>query len=151
MKKRASSSKNAKEAAPEQQHPVIRYVPSTISNAQLYTRLTDAVDKDCQDAWGEPLHLHLYTYEAELATALRAQSGGAWAAKLDLECKSFQNEEAGVDYKNEGSTNGIIQVNWNQVVTGTPDAMRRKIRKSTVLDGLVTRLSRSPCPRTTTR
>ena len=146
MKKRASSSKNAKEAAPEQQHPVIRYVPSTISNAQLYTRLTDAVDKDCQDAWGEPLHLHLYTYEAELATALRAQSGGAWAAKLDLECKSFQNEEAGVDYKNEGSTNGIIQVNWNQVVTGTPDAMRRKIRKSTVLDGLVTRLSLFPMP-----
>lgn len=146
MKKRAASSKNAKEAAPEQLHPVIRYVPSTISNSQLYTRLTDALDKECLDAWGEPLHLHLYTYEAELATALRAQSGGAWAAKLDLECKSFQNEEAGVDYKNDGSPNGLIQINWNQVITGTPDAMRRKVRKSTVLDGLVTRLALFPMP-----
>jgi hypothetical protein len=32
-------------------------------------------------------------------------------------------------------------VNWNQVVTGTPDAMSRKIKPSTVLDGLVTRLA----------
>ena len=139
MKKRAASTKNAKEEAPEQLHPVIRYVPSTISNAQLYTRLTDAVDKEAVDAWGDPLHLHLFTFESELATALRSQKSGAWAEKLDLECKSFQNEAAGVDYMNSPS-NGVIQINWNQVITGTPDAMRRKIRKSTVLDGLVTRL-----------
>ena len=145
MKARSASSKNAKEAAPEQQHPVIRYLPSTISNAMLYRRLTDAIDTTTTDAHGEPTHLHCYTFEAELATALRAQQG-SWAGKLDLECKSFQNEMAGVDYANDQSQNGIIEINWNQVITGTPDALRRKIRKSTVLDGLVTRLAVFPMP-----
>ena len=145
MKKRAASSKNAKSEAPEQQHPVIRYVPSTISNAMLYRRLTDAVDNEAIGPDGQPMHLHCYTCEAELATALRAQQG-SWAGKLDLECKSFQNEVAGVDYANDQSVNGIIQVNWNQVVTGTPDAMGRKIRPGTVLDGLVTRLVVFPMP-----
>lgn len=133
---RATSSKAQKADALKQQHPVIRYVPSTISNAKLYARLTDAKE----EVGGEEMHLHLYTFEAELATALRVQTG-SWAGKLDLECKSFQNEEAGVDYANEQSVNGIIQVNWNQVITGTPDAMNRKIKPLTVLDGLVTRLA----------
>ena len=145
MKKRAASSKNARSEAPEQQHPVIRYVPSTISNAMLYRRLTDAVDDKVMDYDQQPIHLHCFTCEAELATALRAQQG-SWAGKLDLECKSFQNEEAGVDYANDQSVNGIIQVNWNQVITGTPDALRRKIRPATVLDGLVTRLCIFPMP-----
>lgn len=145
MKKRAASSKNAKAEAPEQKHPVIRYVPSTISNAMLYRRLIDAVDGNVMGPDGQPIHLHVYTCEAELATALRAQQG-SWAGKLDLECKSFQNEVAGVDYANDQSVNGIIQVNWNQVITGTPDAMARKIRPTTILDGLATRLVLFPMP-----
>jgi hypothetical protein len=145
MKKRAASSKNAKSEAPEQQHPVIRYVPSTISNAMLYRRLTDAVDNDSFGSDGQPLHLHCYTLEPELATALRAQTG-SWAGKNDLELKSFHNEYAGVDFANDQSVNGIIQVNWNQVVSGTQEAMSRKIRPSTVLDGLVTRLCLFPMP-----
>ncbi len=139
---RQTSSTAQRKAAQEIKHPVIRYVPSTISNAKLYRRLTDAVE----DWNGEPLHLHLYTCEAELATALRSQVG-SWAGKLDLECKSFQNEYAGVDYQNEQSVNGIIQVNWNQVISGTPDAMLKKIKPSTVLDGLVTRLALFVMPR----
>ena len=145
MKKRAASSKNAKSEAPEQQHPVIRYVPSTISNAMLYRRLTDAIDNDAMGPDGQPMHLHCYTIEPELATALRAQTG-SWAGKNDLELKSFHNETAGVDYANDQSTNGIIQVNWNQVVTGTQEAMNRKIKPSMVLDGLVTRLVLFPMP-----
>ena len=92
-----------------------------------------------------PLHLHIYTMEPELATALRAQQG-SWAGKNDLELKSFHNEYAGVDYANDQSVNGIIQVNWNQVVTGTPESMGRKIRPLMVLDGLVTRLVLFPMP-----
>lgn len=145
MKKRAASSKNARAEAPEQQHPVIRYVPSTISNAMLYRRLTDAIDNEAIGPDGQPMHLHCYTCEAELATALRAQTG-SWAGKNDLELKSFHNEVAGVDYANDQSVNGIIQVNWNQVVSGTLEALNRKIRPSTVLDGLVTRLAIFPMP-----
>lgn len=146
MKKRAASSKDAKAAAPEQQHPCIRYVPSSISNAMLYRRLTDAIDNESQTPDGQtPLHLHIYTMEPELATALRAQQG-SWAGKNDLELKSFHNEYAGVDFANDQSVNGIIQVNWNQVVTGTPESLSRKIKPLTVLDGLVTRLVLFPMP-----
>ncbi len=145
MKKRSASSKNAKQEAPDQQHPVVRYVPSTISNAVLYRRLTDGVDPSATGPDGQPMHLHLYTAEPELATALRAQQG-SWAAKNDLELKSFHNEYAGVDFANDQSVNGIIQVNWNQVVSGTQEAMGRKIRPSMVLDGLVTRLVLYPMP-----
>ena len=146
MKKRAASSKDAKAAAPDQQHPCIRYVPSSISNAMLYRRLTDAIDNDSATPDGQtPLHLHIYTMEPELATALRAQQG-SWAGKNDLELKSFHNEYAGVDFANDQSVNGIIQVNWNQVVTGTPESLSRKIKPLTVLDGLVTRLVLFPMP-----
>ena len=134
--RRATSRKDQGKESQEIKHPVIRYVPSTISNAKFYQRSMDAVD----EVQGQEMHLHLYTMESELSTALRAQVG-SWAGKLDLECKSFQNEYAGVDYANEQSVNGLIQVNWNQVVSGTLDAMRRKIQPSTVLDGLVTRLA----------
>ena len=66
---------------------------------------------------------------------------GSWAGKNDLELKSFQNEFAGVDFANSDSTNGPLQVNWNQVVSGTPESLSRKIKPTNVLDGLVTRLS----------
>lgn len=133
--------RKASEQLPEQPHAVIRYCPSSTSNAILYRRLQDAIDKDVTDpATGEPLHLHLITVESELATALRAQVGN-WAGKNDLELKSFHNEMAGVDYANADSQNGIMQVNWNQVVSGTTESMSRKIRPANVLDGLVTRLS----------
>ncbi|MBR1414950.1 MAG: hypothetical protein IJ570_03695 [Prevotella sp.] len=139
--KEAQRRRKASEKLPEQPHPVIRYCPSSTSNAILYRRLQDAIDKDVTDpTTGEPLHLHLITVESELATALRAQVGN-WAGKNDLELKSFHNELAGVDYANADSTNGIMQVNWNQVVSGTQESMSRKIKPQTVLDGMVTRLS----------
>ena len=145
MKRRNASGNKSKGEAPEQQHPVIRYVPSSISNAMLYRRLMDAVDNNTFGSDGNPLHLHCYTLEPELATALRAQTG-SWAGKNDIELKSFHNEFAGVDFANDASVNGVIQVNWNQVVSGTGEAMNRKIKPSTVLDGLVTRLCLFPMP-----
>ena len=133
--------RKASEKLSEMPHPVIRYCPSSTSNAILYRRLNDAVDESVIDpVTGEPIHLHLITVESELATALRAQVG-SWAGKNDLELKSFQNEFAGVDFANSDSTNGPLQVNWNQVVSGTPESLSRKIKPTNVLDGLVTRLS----------
>lgn len=134
--RRATSSKEAKREAMAILHPIIRYVPSTISNAKFYQRSQDA--KELVD--GEELHLHLYTMESELATALRSQVG-SWAGKIDLELKSFQNEYAGVDYANEQSVNGLIQVNWNQIISGTQEALQRKLKQSNITDGYVTRLA----------
>ncbi|MCR5159964.1 MAG: hypothetical protein K6D37_12685 [Prevotella sp.] len=139
--KEKQKQRKANEKGPEQPHPVIRYCPSTTSNAILYRRLQDAVDPNFTDPeTGEPMHLHLITVESELATALRAQVG-SWAGKNDLELKSFHNEKAGVDYANSESTNGIMQINWNQVISGTQESMSRKFKAATILDGLVTRVA----------
>jgi hypothetical protein len=139
--KEQQKQRKANEKLPDMPHPVVRYCPSTTSNAILYRRLQDAVDNDVTDpATNEPLHMHLITVESELATALRSQVG-SWAGKSDLELKSFHNEKAGVDYANAESTNGIMQINWNQVISGTQESMSRKITPKNVLDGLVTRLA----------
>ena len=116
-------------------HVPIRYVPSTISNHVLYNRLRDAVDPD--DKMGP--HLHLFTMESELATAMRAQVG-SWAGKRDLELKSFQNECAGVDFANTGSANGLIQINWNQVISTVEDSLKKKFIPN-INDGLITRIA----------
>jgi hypothetical protein len=138
--KEKEKKRKANEALPDRPHPVIRYCPSSTSNAILYRRLQDAIDNDVTDPdTGEPLHLHLITVESEIATALRAQVG-SWAGKADLELKSFHNEVAGVDFANAESTNGPMQINWNEVMSGTTESMSRKIMPRNVLDGLVTRL-----------
>lgn len=119
----------------EKPHPVIRITPIQISNTMLALRMRDAVDT--QDP---SLHLHVYSCEAELATALRAQKGGSWIEKNDLYCKSFHNEYWGMDYANDQAINGEIQVNLNLVISGTEDAFDRLIPTSTILSGLPTRL-----------
>ena len=132
--------RKANEQLPDMPHPVVRYCPSSTSNAIFYRRLQDAIDNDVTDPdTQEPLHMHIITVESEIATALRAQVG-SWAGKLDLELKSFHNEMAGVDFANADSTNGPMQINWNQVMSGTVESMSRKIQPRNVLDGLVTRL-----------
>lgn len=119
----------------EKPHPVIRITPIQISNTMLALRMRDAVDQ--QDP---SLHLHVYSCEAELATALRAQKGGSWIEKNDIYCKSFHNEYWGMDYANDQAINGEIQVNLNLVISGTEDAFDRLIPTATVLSGLPTRL-----------
>ena len=136
-KERNEQMKGAKEKdVVTKPHLPIRYVPSTISNKVLYNRLTDAVTSDSPEA----MHLHLFTTETELATALRVQVG-SWAGKLDLELKSFQNEWAGVDYADNGSANGLIQVNWNQCISSTQSSVLKKVRGGDLDDGFITRLA----------
>ena len=139
-------SRKANEALPDRPTEMVRYCPSSTSNATFYRRLKNAVDKEVIDpTTGEPIQLHLVTVESELATALRSQVGN-WAGKGDLELKAFHNEKAGVDYSNVDSTNGIMQVNWNQIISGTMESFSRKVKPSNILDGLVTRLAVFPMP-----
>ena len=133
--KRAASSKNQKSAAMEIEHFPIRVLPGTISNAMRYKRMKDAVTV----INGEEVHLHCYIFESELSAKLRSEQG-TWAGAQDLDCKSFSNEYGGNDYGNAQAVNGLIEVNMNQVITGTQDAMNRKITPRNCLDGLATRL-----------
>lgn len=133
--KRSNSSSNQKKAAMEIEHFPIRVLPGTISNAMRYKRMKDSV----RIINGEEVHLHCYIFESELSAKLRSEQG-SWAGAQDLDCKSFSNEYGGNDYGNSQAVNGLIEVNMNQVITGTHDAMNRKITARNCLDGLATRL-----------
>ena len=132
-----------KQKQQDRPHPVIRITPIQISNTMLALRMRDAVDANNPN-----LHLHVYSCESELATAIRAQKGGSWIEKNDIYCKSFHNEKWGMDYANDNAVNGEIEVNLNLVVSGTEDAFDKLIPPSTVLSGLPTRLMYFPMPST---
>ena len=136
QKERSTSSKAQKSEPLEQPTEMIRYLPSKTSNAVFFRRAENA--KEVID--GDIMHLHLYMFDSELDSSVTAQSGGAWIGKHDLELKAFHNEFSGVDYANTDSVNDIIQVFWNQVITGTLISLQKKINMRNINDGLCTRL-----------
>ena len=133
---RATSSKAQKDEPLEQPHEMIRYLPSKTSNAIFFRRCDNA--KEIIN--GELMHLHLYMFDSELDSAVGAQKSD-WAGKHDLELKAFHNEFSGVDFANLDSVNEMIQVFWNQVITGTPVSLAKKFNRRNINDGFCTRVS----------
>ena len=136
-KARTTSTKEQKKAALERPEGMIRYLPSRTSNHVFYRRQINA--KEVVN--GDLLPLHLYTFDSELDSSLTAQSGGSWIGKHDVELKAFHNEESGVDYANGDSVNGVIPIFWNQVITGTPISLSKKVTLRNINDGLCTRIA----------
>lgn len=137
MKARSSSSKAQKGEALTQPDGVIRYLPARTSNAVFYRRALNSKEIVGGEVWP----LHLYTFDSELDSTIQAQSGGSWIGKHDLELKAFHNELSGVDFANNDSVNNIIPIFWNQVVTGTPISLHKKISLNNVNDGLCSRIA----------
>ncbi|MBQ4386852.1 MAG: hypothetical protein II822_04550 [Prevotella sp.] len=136
-KARSTSSKAQKGEALERPEGMIRYLPARTSNAIFYRRAVNA--KEVIN--GEVMPLHLYTFDSELDSTITAQSGGSWIGKHDLELKAFHNELSGVDYANNDSVNQLIPIYWNQVITGTPISLGKKITMRNVNDGLCSRMA----------
>ena len=138
QKKRRTSNKASKgEKLLDEPEECIRYIPSRTSNAVFYKRQMNAKAL----VGNEVMPLHLYTFDSELDSSVAAQSGGSWIGKHDLELKAFHNEFSGVDYANSDSVNEVIQVFWNQVVTGTDVSLSKKINLRNVNDGLCSRIA----------
>ena len=137
QKARTTSSKAQKGEALQQPDGCIRYLPSRTSNAIFYRRAINAKEA----VGGELMPLHLYTFDSELDSSITAQSGGSWIGKHDLELKAFHNEMSGVDYANQDSVNQLIPIYYNQVVTGTPVSLAKKITLRNINDGLCSRIA----------
>ena len=135
-KERDTSSKAQKGDALKQPEEMIRYLPSKTSNSVFFRRAENA--KEIID--GDVMHLHLYMFDSELDSAVGAQKSD-WAGKHDLELKAFHNEYSGVDYANQDSVNDLIQVFWNQVITGTPVSLQKKFNMQNINDGFCTRVA----------
>ena len=140
QKERSTSSKAQRGDALKRPEIMIRYLPSKTSNAIFYRRLKNAHE----EVNGEDMSLHLYTFDSELGSNTVAQSGGTWIGKHDIELKAFHNEKTGVDFANSDSINDILPVYFNQVETGTPLSLSKKINIRNVNDGLCSRLAIFP-------
>ena len=137
LKERQTSSKELKGSALKKPELMVRYCLSKTSNAVLFHRMRNAHEQ----VDGEEMHLHLYTFDSELDANTKAQSGGTWIDKHDVELKAFHNERTGVDFSNVDSANGVYEVYYNTVCTGTPLSLNRKINIRNVNDGLCSRIA----------
>ncbi len=137
LKERQTSSKEQRGDALKKPELMVRYCLSKTSNAVLFHRMRNAHET----VDGEDMHLHLYTFDSELDANTKAQSGGTWIDKHDIELKAFHNERTGVDFSNADSANGLYEVYYNTVCTGTPLSLNRKINIRNVNDGLCSRIA----------
>jgi len=119
----------------------IRQLPATASLATLNERSQNAK----RIVWNVPhtqeytQHVHLITVEYEFATIVKSLKQN-FSSYLDFLIKAHQDEEVGVDYRNDASANGIRNIHWNQLYAGNMMDFKRLIPDSSVLNGMPLRL-----------
>ncbi len=144
VKLRTTSSKEQKKEGLKMPEPIIRCHGSRTANGVFIEDMVRAVDT----VDGEPMHLHLLTFDTELENATLSSKGGQWIDKSIFELKAFHNETDDQQYRNVDSVNGPFDVFWNFVYTGTPLSLKRKVNERNFGSGLSTRLAVIPMPST---
>ena len=136
--------KGANKEKPKKPKVVVRVHPARTSNAQFIQDMVNAVE----EVDGQPMQLHMLTFDTELDNTLSVQKGGSWIDKMSLELKAFHNEEDGQAYSNMDSILQDFPVIWNYIYTGTPNALKKKVNEQNFGSGLATRLTCIPLPAT---
>ena len=95
---------------------------------------------------GQPLNLHMFSFDAELDNVTKQNKGGDWKDREVMELKAFHNEEDGQMYGNKESFSGLFNIYWNFIYTGTPYALHRKVNQRNYGTGMSTRLAVIPLP-----
>ena len=136
--------KGANKEKPKKPKVVVRIHPARTSNAQFIQDMVNAVE----EVDGEPMQLHMLTFDTELDNTLSLQKGGAYIDKQALQLKAFHNEEDGQAYSNVDSVFQEFYVIWNFIYTGTPIALKKMVNEQNFGSGLATRLTCIPLPAT---
>ncbi len=136
--------KGANKEKPKKPKVVVRIHPARTSNAQFIQDMVNAVE----EVNGEPMQLHMLTFDTELDNTLSLQKGGSYIDKQALQLKAFHNEEDGQAYSNVDSVFQEFYVIWNYIYTGTPIALKRMVNEQNFGSGLATRLTCIPLPAT---
>jgi hypothetical protein len=140
--KEETRTKGSNKEKPKKPVVVIRDHPARTANGVFITDMCNAVEM----IDGQPMHLHMLTFDSELDNATLMQRGGQWIDKSSMELKAFHNEEDGQSYANLDSYSGPFNVYWNYVYTGTPNSLGRKVTERNFGSGLATRLAVIPLP-----
>ena len=136
--------KGANKEKPKKPRVIVRVHPARTSNAQFIQDMVNSVE----EVDGQPMQLHMLTFDTELDNTVMVQKGGSWIDKQSLELKAFHNEEDGQAYSNNDSILQDFYVTWNFIYTGTPIALKKKVNEQNFGSGLATRLTCIPLPAT---
>ena len=136
--------KGANKEKPKKPKVIVRIHPARTSNAQFIQDMVNSVE----EVDGQPMQLHMLTFDTELDNTVSVQKGGSWIDKFSMELKAFHNEEDGQAYSNNDSILQDFIVTWNFIYTGTPIALKKKVNEQNFGSGLATRLTCIPLPAT---
>ncbi len=120
----------------------IRVHPARTATGEFIRHMNAAVET----IQGQPLHLHMFSFDAELDNVTKQNKGGDWKDREIMELKAFHNEEDGQMYANQESITGMFNVFWNFIYTGTPYALHRKVNQRNFGTGMSSRLAVIPLP-----
>jgi hypothetical protein len=116
--------------------------PARTATGEFIRHMNAAVE----NIQGQPLNLHMFSFDAELDNVTKQNKGGDWKDREIMELKAFHNEEEGQMYANQESYTGMFNVYWNFIYTGTPYALHRKVNQRNFGTGMSTRLAVIPLP-----
>ena len=139
---RSTSTKAQKEDALKRPVVGIRVHPARTATGEFIRHMNAAIET----IEGQPLNLHMFSFDAELDNVTKQNKGGDWKDREILELKAFHNEEDGQMYANQESVTGMFNVFWNFIYTGTPYALHRKVNQRNFGTGMSTRLAVIPLP-----
>ena len=139
---RSTSTKAQKGDALKKPSVGIRVHPARTANGEFIRHMLAAVEQ----VQGRTLHLHMFSFDAELDNVTKQSKGGEYKDRESLELKAFHNENDGQFYANYESVTANFNVYWNFVYTGTPYALSRKVNQRNFGTGLSTRLAVIPLP-----
>ena len=139
---RTTSTKAQKGEALKRPVVGIRVHPARTATGEFIRHMNAAVET----VQGQPLNLHMFSFDAELDNVTKQNKGGDWKDREIMELKAFHNEEEGQMYANQESYTGMFNVYWNFIYTGTPYALHRKVNQRNFGTGMSTRLAVIPLP-----
>ena len=139
---RSTSTKAQKGEALKRPVVGIRVHPARTATGEFIRHMNAAVET----IQGQPLNLHMFSFDAELDNVTKQNKGGDWKDREILELKAFHNEQDGQMYANQESVTGMFNVFWNFIYTGTPYALHRKVNQRNFGTGMSTRLAVIPLP-----
>ena len=139
---RTTSTKAQKGEALKRPVVGIRVHPARTSTGEFIRHMNAAIET----IQGQPLNLHMFSFDAELDNVTKQNKGGDWKDREIMELKAFHNEEEGQMYANQESYTGMFNIYWNFIYTGTPYALHRKVNQRNFGTGMSTRLAVIPLP-----
>ena len=139
---RSTSTKAQKGEALKRPVVGIRVHPARTATGEFIRHMNAAIET----VQGQPLNLHMFSFDAELDNVTKQNKGGDWKDREIMELKAFHNEEEGQMYANQESYTGMFNIYWNFIYTGTPYALHRKVNQRNFGTGMSTRLAVIPLP-----